>query len=67
MKGARLSRGRYEEQPMGRGDTGEPTLSSTLLKLDLFVNGDGDLRFRDPVTDEDLLTYEQQTGGATSE
>lgn len=52
---------------MGRGDTGEPTLSSTLLKLDLFVNGDGDLRFRDPVTDEDLLTYEQQTGGATSE
>jgi Uma2 family endonuclease len=60
LKGSRLSAGRYQEQAAGRSDAGEPTLSSAVLKLDLFVNGEGDLRFRDPATGDALLTYDQE-------
>ena len=60
LKGARLSAGRYREQAAGRSDAGEPALSSAVLKLDLFVNGEGDLRFRDPATGDALLTYDQE-------
>ena len=60
LKGSRLSAGRYREQAAGRSDAGEPTLSSAILKLDLFVNGEGDLRFRDPATGDALLTYDQE-------
>ena len=60
LKGSRLSVGRYQEQAVGRSDAGEPTLSSAVLKLDLFVNGEGDLRFRDPATGDALLTYDQE-------
>ena len=61
LKGSRLSGGRYEAQATGRSEAGEPTLSSEVLKLELFVNGEGDLRFRDPVTGEEFLTYDQET------
>ncbi len=60
LKGARLSGGRYREQAAERIEAGEPTLASEVLKLELFVNGEGDLRFRDPVTGEELLTYDQE-------
>ena len=60
LKGSRLSGGRYEQQAVGRSENGEPTLSSEVLKLDLFVNGQGDLRFRDPLTGDELLTYDQE-------
>ena len=64
LKGARLSGGRYAEQAAGRSATGEPTLRSEVLELDVFVNGEGDLRFRDPMTGEELPTYEQQAARA---
>ena len=60
LKGARLSGGRYEAQAVGLGENGEPTLSSKVLELDLFVNREGDLRFRDPATGEELRSYEQE-------
>ena len=43
LKGSRLSGGRYEAQATGHNEAGEPTLSSDVLKLELFVNGEGDL------------------------
>ena len=67
LKGARLSGGRYAEQAAGRSATGEPTLRSEALELDVFVNGEGDLRFRDPRTGEELPTYEQQAARAAQE
>ena len=60
LKGARLSGGRYEAQAVRRSASGKPTLSSEVLELDLFVNREGDLRFRDPATGEELLSYEQE-------
>ena len=60
LKGARLSGGRYDAQAAGRGENGEPTLNSEVLELDLFVNREGDLRFRDPATGEELRSYEQE-------
>ena len=60
LKGSRLSGGRYEAQAVGRSENGEPTLSSEVLELDLFVNREGDLRFRDPATGDELLSYEQE-------
>ncbi len=57
LKGARLAAGRYETLAAGRSAGGGPTLSSEVLQLELFIDGEGEFRFRDPVTGQVLLSH----------
>ena len=57
LKGARLAAGRYETLAAGRSASGGPTLSSEVLQLELFIDGEGEFRFRDPVTGQVLLSH----------
>lgn len=60
LKGARLAGGRYEEQAVARSASGELTLSSEVLGLQMVVTGDGEFRFRDPVTGENLRSPQEE-------
>ena len=67
LKGARLSGGRYREQAVTRSVSGELTLSSEVLGLDVVVTGDGEFRFRDPVTGEYLRSPREEHNRAERE
>ena len=67
LKGARLTGDRYEEQTVARTVAGEPTLSSEVLELDLLINRQGKLRFRDPVTGKELLSHLEEHARAEQE
>ena len=67
LKGARLTGGRYEAQPVRRTADGGLTLSSAVLGLELRAKGDGELRFYDPVTGEDLLSHREEHARAERE
>ena len=60
LKGARLTAGRYEAQPVTRSADGGLTLSSAMLGLELRAKRGGELRFHDPVTGEDLLSHREE-------
>ena len=59
LRGLVLQNGEYGELP-GRMETGVRVLRSRVLGLDLRAEGSA-LRFRDPVTGEDLRTLEEET------
>ena len=59
LMGWRLVGGIYEEQPIIRSLDGALTLCSETLGLDLRAKDD-EMRFRDPVTGQDLLGYEEE-------
>ena len=59
LRGLVLQDGEYGELP-GRMENGVRVLRSRVLGLDLRAEG-GALRFRDPVTGEDLRTLEEET------
>ena len=67
LKGARLSGGRYEEQPVTRSVSGELTLSSEVLGLQVVVTGGGAFRFRDPVSGEFLRSPQEEHDRAERE
>ena len=67
MKGARLAGGRYEEQAVTRSESGELTLSSEVLGLQVVVTGGGEFRFRDPVTGEYLRSPQEEHDRAEQE
>ena len=58
LRGMRLAGREYRELPVLQLATSAPTLRSEVLGLDLLLNR-GALRFRDPVTGEDLLGHEE--------
>ena len=59
LQGLALQNGEYVELP-GRTESGVRVLCSLVLGLDLRREGDA-LRFRDPMTGEDLHTLEEET------
>ena len=67
LKGARLAAGRYEEQAVTRSASGELTLSSEVLGLQVAVTGGGEFRFRDPVTGEYLRSPQEEHDRAEQE
>ena len=67
LKGARLSGGRYKAQEAGRSASGGPTLSSEVLELELLIDGAGELRFRDPMTGQVLLSHREEHVRANQE
>ena len=67
LKGARLSGGRYDEQVVTRSASGELTLSSEVLGLQVVATGDGEFRFRDPVTGEYLRSPQEEHDRAEQE
>ena len=56
LKGHRLVGGAYEPQPVARSLDRTLILRSETLGLDLLIR-DGEMQFRDPVTDEPLLSH----------
>ncbi len=56
LKGHRLVDGTYEPQPVARSLDGTLILRSETLGLELLVRDSG-IQFRDPVTDEPLLSH----------
>ena len=67
LKGARLSCGRYEEQAVARSESGELTLNSDVLGLQVVVTGGGELRFRDPESGEYLRSPQEEHDRAERE
>ena len=63
LRGMRLVGGSYRDLPVVQlaASASAPTLRSEVLGLDLLLNR-GALRFRDSVTGEDLLSYEESEG-----
>ncbi len=57
--GYRLAGGGYERQPLVESPDGTRSLYSETLGLDLWAKG-GKMRFRDPNTGLDLLSYEEE-------
>ena len=58
LRGHRLAGGEYEDLVPFGIEGGERVLRSTVLGLDVYVDG-GELRFRDPATGRKLLTLEE--------
>ena len=59
LQGYRLAGGGYERQPSVESLDGTRSLYSETLGLDLWAKG-GKMRFRDPNTGPDLLSYEEE-------
>ena len=60
LKGRRLVEGAYEPQPVVQSLDGALILHSETLGLELRAKGEEMMRFRDPVTGEDLLSHFEQ-------
>ncbi len=67
LKGARLTGGRYEAQPVTRTAAGALILSSEVLDLELIAKRGGEIRFRDPATGEELLSHLEEHARAERE
>ncbi len=66
LQGERLSGGEYQALPMDELEEGTLALTSGVLGLELRVMERG-LRFRDPVTGEDLLSHAEHRAGREQE
>ena len=66
LRGYRLVGGEYERQPSVKSLDGRRSLYSETLGLDLWAKG-GKMRFRDPETGLDLLSYHEEHDRAERE